>query len=196
MNAALSALRRCPLEMFHDICDIHLSTVYTSLGQRFIQKFSRRSDKWLSRKIFLVSGCSPTSIIAAFGFPSPNTVWVAVFQRSHALQSSACSRKPLIVDFLGDGAATVLSVRVRLGRGPGERFMVLIQSATRLAAPGESFGSVPDRRQPHAEPALGRDTRSRWLLLAVPDLVSLANPAAVSVDDIRRRQSRRGQSQW
>jgi hypothetical protein len=55
VNATLSALGRRPLEMFHDIRDIDLSAVNTSLGERFIQKFSRRSDKWLSQAIFLVA---------------------------------------------------------------------------------------------------------------------------------------------
>ena len=66
-------------------------------------------------------------MIVAFGLPSPNTVWVAVFQRSHALQAAACFCKPLIVDFSGTGAAAVSSVRFRLRLVSGKRFMVSIQ---------------------------------------------------------------------
>jgi hypothetical protein len=56
MDATLSALSGYPFEMFHDIRDVDQSAVYSGLGQRFIQKFSRRPDKWLSDAVFLVPG--------------------------------------------------------------------------------------------------------------------------------------------
>jgi hypothetical protein len=42
--------------MFHDIGHINLSAIYASRSQRFIQKFSRRTDEGPSRAIFLIAG--------------------------------------------------------------------------------------------------------------------------------------------
>src|SRR5438552_18683231 len=41
-------------------------------------------------------GCSPTSITSADSGPSPKTVWVAVSQRTQALQPAANSRSSAI----------------------------------------------------------------------------------------------------
>jgi hypothetical protein len=94
------SLIQTTLDLFHDIRDIGLSTVDASLGQRFIQKFSRRSDKWGSHTIFLVPRLFPHEHDVAFGFRSPKTVRVRVFERSHASQAPACFHKLLVVTFL------------------------------------------------------------------------------------------------
>jgi hypothetical protein len=67
-------------------------------------------------------------MILAFGFPSPNTVWVAVLQRSQALQPSACLRKRLVVvAFLDTGKPLVSSVGLALRPLRDERFMVAME---------------------------------------------------------------------
>src|ERR1700722_12655693 len=54
----------------------------------------------------LSPGCSPTSITCACCGPSPNTVWVAFFQRGQARQLAASSRR--ILRLVGDVADAVV----------------------------------------------------------------------------------------
>src|SRR5437879_359864 len=58
-----------PFEVLYDICDINFVAVDSRQAQSLIQYFSCRSYERPSAEIFLSPGCSPTSIIAAFGDP-------------------------------------------------------------------------------------------------------------------------------
>jgi hypothetical protein len=100
MDASLAALSRRPLKIFHDIRDVDLGDLFKP-RRALHPEVSRRSDKWLPHTIFLISRLFAYEHDCGFGCSLSNTVGVAVFQRSHALQMSALSRRLLIVDSPG-----------------------------------------------------------------------------------------------
>src|SRR5581483_9228180 len=56
VNAPLAALRSFPLEVLHNVRDVHLGAVDPHLGQNFVQKPTRRSDKRMSLPVFGIAG--------------------------------------------------------------------------------------------------------------------------------------------
>lgn len=102
VNAAFPA--RFPFEMLHGICDVNFRTVNSGFFKRDIEQSSGRPDKRLPLQIFVVSRLSPASMVFALCGPSPNTVCVARFQSSQALQSSAAFRSSSREECAGNNA--------------------------------------------------------------------------------------------
>jgi hypothetical protein len=54
VNASFAALRWGPLEVFHNVCDIHLVPIDAGLSQTLVEEFSGRSNEWSTGTIFLI----------------------------------------------------------------------------------------------------------------------------------------------
>ena len=115
MDAPLPS--RLPLEMFHRICNVGFPAVDSGFEESGIEQFAGGTDKRFASRSSWLPGCSPTNRILASASPSPNTVCVARFQRSQALQSLAAFSSSSIVLFGGIG------VFVELGGGVSSRWL-------------------------------------------------------------------------
>ena len=89
MNATFPA--RFPFEMFDNISDVGLFSINARFVERIVNKRPAGPTKGLPVKSSSLPGCSPTNINRARVRPSPKTVCVPFFQRSHARQSAAAS---------------------------------------------------------------------------------------------------------
>jgi hypothetical protein len=65
------------LEMLDRVGDEGFVARDAGVLQRGVEQPASRADERFARKVFLVAGCSPTSMTAAWRGPSPGTAWVA-----------------------------------------------------------------------------------------------------------------------
>jgi hypothetical protein len=130
VDAALAA--GLPLEVLDDVRHVGARPIDAGCLQRLVEEPAGRADERLAELVLLVAGLFPTNMTSAFVEPSPNTVWVPVFQSGQALQPAAAARS-----------------FVRLGRA-GTSGAAL--SPSRLCCAIATLGT-PEARIPFAPPA-------------------------------------------
>src|SRR2546427_1480232 len=145
-------MRRLPLGS-HLKC---LTRLVTYTTRRSIPAFSSEVSrilpagptKGLPSRSSRSPGCSPTSITRARKGPSPKTVWLPRFQRSHARQPAAAWRSFASVGLRGTSGAAEWSESDRAGTPPTESIPRASGASLELAA-CERLATQETRRGRH-----------------------------------------------
>jgi hypothetical protein len=95
VNPTLAALRRRPLEMLHNIGDVHFVAINTRLRERLIEQFAGRPDERSASPILSIAGLFSHQHDDCVG---PSFSEYSLYRRS-----------PKIAGFTGGGSATHLS---------------------------------------------------------------------------------------